>query len=89
MNVVRKSTPKSPKSPGLSGRINSGSHATKLNLYQTIPKMEVSLDEFEEYALARLKVCGENVVRSEEYDKLGRDTGFASIHYVSLTPQLT
>ena len=60
MNVVKRqpsSSSKLPKSPkDRSGRITSGSHATKINLYQTIPQIEVSLDEFEEYALARLKV---------------------------------
>jgi hypothetical protein len=35
----------------------------KVNLYQEIPNLEVSLDDFEEFALDRLKVCwmyGEN-----------------------------
>ena len=44
---------------------NSGAIATKtykqgsepINLYQEIPTLEVSLDDFEEFALDRLKVC--------------------------------
>ena len=39
------------------GGENSSSSSNNINLYQDIPKVEVSLDDFEEFALDRLKVC--------------------------------
>lgn len=58
MNVVQ--------SRPVSSRIteDSASRATKqvIDFYRDIPSYELSLDEFEEYALARLKVCCLRVV---------------------------
>lgn len=52
MNIVKKERASNlPKKQAL----NSGS-AQPINLYQEIPNMEVSLDDFEEFALDRLKV---------------------------------
>jgi hypothetical protein len=53
MNSIKKKSVKDSDSAS-SGRITNA--PTKINLYQNIPQVEVSLDEFEEYALARLKV---------------------------------
>jgi hypothetical protein len=36
---------------------SSGASKQAVNFYRDIPSYELSLDEFEEYALARLKVC--------------------------------
>ena len=36
---------------------SSAGTATDVDMYQDVPSFELSLDEFEEYALARLKVC--------------------------------
>lgn len=55
MNVVRSSRSATlPKGGRLSA--SSASKKVTLNLYQDFPKMEVSLDDFEEFALDRLKV---------------------------------
>jgi hypothetical protein len=51
MNVV-----KSASSRALPKAVTSSSTAVKVNLYQEIPNLEVSLDDFEEFALDRLKV---------------------------------
>jgi hypothetical protein len=40
----------------LDGRSNSGQSPLELNFYATPPNYEFQLDEFEELALARLKV---------------------------------
>jgi hypothetical protein len=53
MNIIKKERTSLPKKQSL----NSGSNAQPINLYQEIPNMEVSLDDFEEFALDRLKVC--------------------------------
>ena len=34
-----------------------GSSSNDVDMYLDVPSFELSLDEFEEYALARLKVC--------------------------------
>ncbi len=52
MNVVRS---KSSLANELS-KIKTQTQAAKVNLYQEIPNIEVSLDDFEEFALDRLKV---------------------------------
>ena len=36
--------------------IGSGSSSNDVDMYLDVPSLELSLDEFEEYALARLKV---------------------------------
>jgi hypothetical protein len=53
MNIV-----KSSRSSGLPKAADgkSSSVSTNINLYQEIPNIEVSLDDFEEFALDRLKV---------------------------------
>jgi hypothetical protein len=53
MNVV-----KSASSRALPKAVTSSNTAVKVkvNLYQEIPNLEVSLDDFEEFALDRLKV---------------------------------
>ena len=54
MNVVRSSRSSAiPKT-----KVGRAAPASKVNLYQEFPKMEVSLDDFEEFALDRLKVWG-------------------------------
>ena len=53
MNVVR--TKSSRSASLLKDKVEN--QATTVNLYQEIPNFEVSLDDFEEYALDRLKVC--------------------------------
>lgn len=66
MNVARRPVPLSDvKKRGLyAGGDNGGnassassSSATDVDMYLDVPSFELSLDEFEEYALARLKVC--------------------------------
>jgi hypothetical protein len=59
MNVVKSSR----SSNGLprggteeTGPSSAAAALSNINLYQEIPSMEVSLDDFEEYALDRLKV---------------------------------
>jgi len=52
MNVVRSKSYISSSLP----KDKSENKATTVNLYQEIPDFEVSLDDFEEYALDRLKV---------------------------------
>jgi hypothetical protein len=49
MNVVKSSRVNISPKP-------STAQPAKVNLYTEIPKIEVSLDDFEEYALDRLKV---------------------------------
>ena len=39
------------------GRADSRTDAVDVDMYLDVPSFELSLDEFEEYALARLKVC--------------------------------
>jgi hypothetical protein len=52
MNIVKKERASHlPKKQTL-----NASSAQPINLYQEIPNMEVSLDDFEEFALDRLKV---------------------------------
>jgi hypothetical protein len=52
MNIVKKERASHlPKKQTL-----NSSSAQPINLYQEIPNMEVSLDDFEEFALDRLKV---------------------------------
>ena len=52
MNIV-----KSARSSGAPKQdAKQSSAATNINLYQEIPTIEVSLDDFEEFALDRLKV---------------------------------
>jgi hypothetical protein len=67
MNVAGPRTTRTPSglnppSPanGLTGDAASGSgnnNAADVDMYLETPAFELSLDEFEEYALARLKVC--------------------------------
>jgi hypothetical protein len=38
------------------GMLGSGSSSNDVDMYLDVPSFELSLDEFEEYALARLKV---------------------------------
>ena len=45
------------KRGGLASDGGAGSSAADVNMYNDIPSFELSLDDFEEYALARLKVC--------------------------------
>jgi hypothetical protein len=55
MNVVKSSRKGGlPKSTAADSK-NIGNR-DNINLYQEIPNIEVSLDDFEEYALDRLKV---------------------------------
>ena len=51
MNVVKNPRVQSIKD------VSKPTKAVKLNLYQEIPNLEVSLDDFEEFALDRQKVC--------------------------------
>ena len=53
MNVVKSTRSAIPKAA-----IDENSARSKINLYQDFPNAECSLEEFEEAALARLKVCG-------------------------------
>jgi hypothetical protein len=62
MNVVR--TKSSRSASLLKAKVEN--QPTTVNLYQEIPNFEVSLDDFEEYALDRLKVC----IRSQRYSTL-------------------
>lgn len=39
------------------GSALGGAAAADVDMYLDVPSFELSLDEFEEYALARLKVC--------------------------------
>lgn len=56
MNVVKKER-NSSNSSGLANKAKQGlSKSQPINLYQEIPTLEVSLDDFEEFALDRLKV---------------------------------
>jgi len=66
MNVARRQVPISDvkKKRGFyaggiadSGGSSASSSATDVDMYLDVPSFELSLDEFEEYALARLKVC--------------------------------
>lgn len=52
MNVIKSKSFQTSDLP----KGKSQSQANKLNLYHDIPNVEVSLDDFEEYALDRLKV---------------------------------
>ena len=52
MNVVKSKSFQTNDLP----RGKSQTQAVKLNLYHDIPNIEVSLDDFEEFALDRLKV---------------------------------
>jgi hypothetical protein len=52
MNVVRSKSSRSASLP----RVKVENQPTTVNLYQEIPNFEVSLDDFEEFALDRLKV---------------------------------
>lgn len=52
MNIVKSRT--SGNLPKKEGAVSAGSQP--ISLYQEIPNMEVSLDDFEEFALDRLKV---------------------------------
>jgi hypothetical protein len=52
MNVVKSKSFQTNDLPRGKGQ----TPATKLNLYNDIPNIEVSLDDFEEFALDRLKV---------------------------------
>jgi len=45
---------------GIGGGIASSS--IDVDMYTDVPSFELSLDEFEEYALARLKVCEHHVL---------------------------
>lgn len=53
MNVVKSSSHSESISKGI---VSSKSQAQKINLYQDFPRGECSIDDFEEYALMRLKV---------------------------------
>ena len=65
MNVARRPVPLSDvKKRGGGFAVDGGSSstaastaATDVDMYLDVPSFELSLDEFEEYALARLKVC--------------------------------
>ena len=65
MNVAHRSRPvplSDVKKRGFAdGGIGSSSSASgassDVDMYLDVPSFELSLDEFEEYALARLKVC--------------------------------
>jgi hypothetical protein len=52
MNVVRSKSSRSAALP----RSKLETQPARVNLYQEIPNFEVSLDDFEEFALDRLKV---------------------------------
>lgn len=52
MNVVKSKSSRANALP----RVKSEVQPAKVNLYQEIPNLEVSLDDFEEFALDRLKV---------------------------------
>ena len=55
MNVVKSRSSNLPRgATSLAGQFVKA--VPKINLYQEIPTMEVSLDDFEEFALDRLKV---------------------------------
>ena len=54
MNVVRTKSLRANVLPR--GVKSEGVQPAKVNLYQEIPNVEVSLDDFEEFALDRLKV---------------------------------
>jgi hypothetical protein len=55
MNIVKSSRSGGlPKSAAADS--NKIDHSNDINLYQEIPNIEVSLDDFEEFALDRLKV---------------------------------
>ena len=64
MNVARRPVPLSDVKKRGGGFATDGgssstaaSSATDVDMYLDVPSFELSLDEFEEYALARLKVC--------------------------------
>ena len=63
MNVARRPVPLSDvkkRGGGFAadgGSSSAASSATDVDMYLDVPSFELSLDEFEEYALARLKVC--------------------------------
>ena len=52
MNVVK------PSRAVINSSLPKAAPSSKVNLYQEIPNLEVSLDDFEEFALDRLKVSG-------------------------------
>ena len=57
MNVVKSSRNITLPRGTVAGERNASVAAsTNINLYQEIPKIEVSLDDFEEFAIDRLKV---------------------------------
>lgn len=57
MNVVKsKSSRANNAVPRRGGGVKGEVMPAKVNLYQEIPNLEVSLDDFEEFALDRLKV---------------------------------
>ena len=59
MNVVKSRSNNLPRpTTSLDGQYNVKA-TTNIDLYQEIPNMEVSLDDFEEFALDRLKVSME------------------------------
>jgi hypothetical protein len=57
MNVVKSSRNSSSSLPkGSTTVVDETTTTNNINLYQNIPNIEVSLDDFEEFALDRLKV---------------------------------
>ena len=66
MNVVKSSRSSNGLPRGGTEETGPSSAAalSNINLYQDIPSMEVSLDDFEEYALDRLKVS--SIISSSE-----------------------
>jgi hypothetical protein len=57
MNIVKSSRSSSSRLPkGSTTVVDETTTTTNINLYQDIPNIEVSLDDFEEFALDRLKV---------------------------------
>jgi hypothetical protein len=61
MNIIRSSRGSGVPKPG-SAEAKQSSQASNINLYQEIPNIEVSLDDFEEFALDRLKVRQNNMI---------------------------
>ena len=56
MNVTARPRP-SPKGINQFNNLGGSRNEPTLNFYAEPPHFEMSLDEFEEFALARLKVC--------------------------------
>lgn len=56
MNVVKSSRNSSSTLPKAEQQQEGTANNHTINLYQEIPNIEVSLDDFEEFALDRLKV---------------------------------